>query len=112
MRCLFARLSSTSSGQLYLFKLAVLVGPTFVGIASDFFRADFGGHSLQMAFSALAPTYLVAALLFWWLARLIKRSSPPSSALWPRLGGRRMPVSAPGFVVGSVGGTTMLAQRA
>ncbi|ODP37153.1 spinster family MFS transporter [Sphingomonas turrisvirgatae] len=56
------------------------LGPTFVGMASDYFRADYPDHSLQMAFYALAPMYLIAALLFLWLARLIKRSAPASVA--------------------------------
>ncbi len=51
------------------------LGPTFVGMASDYFRADYPDHSLRMAFYALAPMYLIAALLFLWLARLIKRAS-------------------------------------
>ena len=71
------------SGALLLLVMNLIglgLGPTFVGIASDFFRADYGGHSLQMAFYALAPMYLIAALLFWWLARLIKQSSPRSAA--------------------------------
>lgn len=66
------------SGALLLLVMNLVglgLGPTFVGIASDFFRADYGGHSLRMAFYALAPMYLIAALLFLWLARLIKRSS-------------------------------------
>lgn len=55
------------------------LGPTFVGMASDFFRPDYGEQSLRMAFYALAPMYLIAALLFLWLARLIRRSSPASA---------------------------------
>jgi hypothetical protein len=43
-------------------------------MASDFFRASFGAHSLQTALYALAPMYLIAALMFFGLARLIKRS--------------------------------------
>jgi predicted MFS family arabinose efflux permease len=66
------------SGALLLLVMNLIglgLGPTFVGMASDFFRPDYGEHALQMAFYALAPMYLVAALLFLWLARLIKRSS-------------------------------------
>lgn len=65
------------SGALLLLVMNLIglgLGPTFVGMASDFFRADYGGHSLQMAFYALAPMYLIAALLFLWLARLIRRA--------------------------------------
>ena len=54
------------------------MGPTFVGMASDFFRPDYPDHSLRMAFYALSPMYLIAALLFLWLARLIRRSAPLS----------------------------------
>jgi predicted MFS family arabinose efflux permease len=67
------------SGALLLLVMNLVglgLGPTFVGIASDFFRAGYDGHSLRMAFFALAPMYLVAALLFAWLARLIRRSAP------------------------------------
>ncbi|WP_066659193.1 MULTISPECIES: spinster family MFS transporter [unclassified Sphingomonas] len=65
------------SGALLLLVMNLIglgLGPTFVGMMSDYFRADFGGHSLQMAFYALAPMYLIAALLFLWLARLIRRA--------------------------------------
>lgn len=67
------------SGALLLLVMNMIglgLGPTFVGMASDFFRPEYGDHALQMAFFALAPMYLVAALLFLWLARLIKQSSP------------------------------------
>lgn len=67
------------SGALLLLVMNLIglgLGPTFVGLASDFFRPEYGAHSLQMAFFALAPMYLIAALLFLWLARLIKRSAP------------------------------------
>jgi predicted MFS family arabinose efflux permease len=50
------------------------LGPTYVGMASDFFRPTHGAHSLQAAFFALAPMYLIAALLFLGLARRISRS--------------------------------------
>jgi predicted MFS family arabinose efflux permease len=66
------------SGALLLLVMNLIglgLGPTFVGLASDYFRPDYGAHSLQMAFYALAPIYLVAALLFLWLARLIKESA-------------------------------------
>lgn len=66
------------SGALLLLVMNLIglgLGPTFIGLASDFFRPAYGAHSLQMAFYALAPVYLVAAALFLWLARLIKRSA-------------------------------------
>jgi len=66
------------SGALLLLVMNLIglgLGPTFVGTASDFFRPDHGAAALQMAFYALAPMYLIAALLFFWLARLINRSA-------------------------------------
>lgn len=71
------------SGALLLLVMNLIglgLGPTFVGMMSDFFRPDYGAHSLRMALYALAPMYLVAALLFLWLARLIKRASPAAVA--------------------------------
>lgn len=71
------------SGALLLLVMNLVglgLGPTFVGIASDFFRPEYGQHSLRMAFFALAPMYLIAALLFLWLARLIRRSSTAGAA--------------------------------
>jgi MFS family permease len=65
------------SGALLLLVMNFIglgLGPTFVGMASDFFRPSYGAHALQAAFYALAPMYLVAALLFFGLGRLIKRS--------------------------------------
>ena len=50
------------------------LGPTYVGMASDFFRPTYGGHALQAAYYALAPMYLIAAALFMILARLIGRN--------------------------------------
>jgi predicted MFS family arabinose efflux permease len=67
------------SGALLLLVMNLIglgLGPTFVGLTSDYFRPEYGAHSLQMAFYALAPMYLIAALLFLCLARLIKRSEP------------------------------------
>jgi predicted MFS family arabinose efflux permease len=49
------------------------LGPTYVGMASDFFRPSYGVHSLQAALYALAPMYLIAALMYVALARLIAR---------------------------------------
>ncbi|HEX8902885.1 MFS transporter [Vitreimonas sp.] len=51
------------------------LGPTFVGAASDFFSPNFGAHALQAALYALSPMYLIAALLYLALARLIKAST-------------------------------------
>ncbi|SPE31848.1 hypothetical protein SBA3_1820013 [Candidatus Sulfopaludibacter sp. SbA3] len=51
------------------------LGPTFVGEASDFFRATHPHDSLRMALSALAPFYLAAILLFLSLARVLRKES-------------------------------------
>ncbi len=50
------------------------LGPTYVGMMSDFFRPSYGAHALQAAFYALAPAYVIAALAFVTLARLIRRT--------------------------------------
>ena len=65
------------SGALLLLVMNFIglgLGPTYVGMASDYFRPAHGAHALQTAFYALAPMYLVAAALFFGLARLINRS--------------------------------------
>jgi phosphotransferase system glucose/maltose/N-acetylglucosamine-specific IIC component len=64
------------SGALLLLVMNFIglgLGPTFVGMASDFFRPAHGVHALQTAYYALAPMYLIGAALFWGLARLIRR---------------------------------------
>jgi predicted MFS family arabinose efflux permease len=52
------------------------LGPTYVGMASDLFRPSQGPHALQAALYALAPMYLIAAGLFFALARRIGRTPP------------------------------------
>jgi predicted MFS family arabinose efflux permease len=67
------------SGALLLLVMNFIglgLGPTYVGMASDFFRPAHGAHALQTAFYVLAPMYLIAGALFLALARLIARSSP------------------------------------
>lgn len=44
------------------------LGPTYVGAASDSFAAHGIAHSLQVALYTLSPFYVIAALLFLWLA--------------------------------------------
>ncbi|MBO9711769.1 MFS transporter [Sphingomonas sp.] len=64
------------SGALLLLVMNLIglgLGPTYVGMASDFFRPAHGAHALQTALYALAPMYLIAALLFFALARMIRR---------------------------------------
>lgn len=66
------------SGALLLLVMNFIglgLGPTYVGMASDYFLPTYGEHALQAAYYALAPMYFIAALLFLWLARLIQRSS-------------------------------------
>ncbi|WP_245649094.1 spinster family MFS transporter [Sphingomonas mali] len=64
------------AGALYLLVINFIglgLGPTYVGAASDYFRASHPTNSLQIALYTLTPFYLVAILLFLWLARLLKR---------------------------------------
>ncbi len=49
------------------------LGPTWVGFASDWFKAQGDLHGLQTALYTLTPFYLVAIALFLWLARLLRR---------------------------------------
>lgn len=49
------------------------LGPTYLGAASDWFRASYPDNSLQMAFYTLVPFYFVAMGLFLLLARALKR---------------------------------------
>lgn len=64
------------SGALLLLVMNFIglgLGPTYVGMMSDFFQPTAGEHALQAAFYALAPMYLIGALLFGLLARMIWR---------------------------------------
>ena len=70
------------SGALLLLVMNFIglgLGPTYVGMVSDYFRATQGGHALQAAYYALAPMYLIGAVLFLVLARMIRRHEGPSS---------------------------------
>ena len=63
------------SGALLLLVMNLVglgLGPTYLGAASDWFRASHPEHSLQMAFYTLIPFYVLAALLHLWLARALK----------------------------------------
>jgi predicted MFS family arabinose efflux permease len=51
------------------------LGPTYLGAASDFFRAGHPHNSLQLAFFTLTPFYVVAVLLFLALARAVGREA-------------------------------------
>ena len=64
------------SGALLLLVMNFIglgLGPTYVGAASDFFRASHPDNSLQIALYTLAPFYLVAIGLFLQLGRVLKR---------------------------------------
>jgi len=66
------------SGALLLLVMNFIglgLGPTFVGAASDFFKSSHPHNSLQIAFYALTPFYVLAIALFLWLARVLRRES-------------------------------------
>ena len=48
-------------------------GPTWVGAASDWFKAHGSPHGLRAALYTLTPFYIIAILLFLWLARALRR---------------------------------------
>lgn len=71
------------SGALLLLVMNFIglgLGPTYVGAASDFFRASHPHNSLQMALFTLVPIYLVAVGLFLWLARIFRRAEARQGA--------------------------------
>ncbi|WP_066682463.1 MFS transporter [Caulobacter sp. CCH9-E1] len=62
------------SGALLLLVMNFIglgLGPTYVGAASDFFRAAYPHNSLQVALFTLVPFYGVAITLFLLLARAL-----------------------------------------
>lgn len=64
------------SGALLLLVMNFIglgLGPTYVGAASDYFRASHPDNSLQIALYTLVPFYVLAIFLFLWLARVFKR---------------------------------------
>jgi predicted MFS family arabinose efflux permease len=64
------------SGALLLLVMNLIglgFGPTYLGLASDFFRASHPDNSLQMAFYTLLPFYALAIAMFLGLARTIRR---------------------------------------
>ena len=71
------------SGALLLLVMNLIglgLGPTFVGAASDWFRATHPDNSLQMALYTLVPFYFIAIGLFLWLARVLGRGTQSPSA--------------------------------
>jgi MFS family permease len=64
------------SGALLLLIMNLIglgFGPTYVGIASDFFREQYPTNSLQMALYTLVPFYLIAIVFFVRLAGVLRR---------------------------------------
>lgn len=64
------------SGALLLLVMNLIglgLGPTYLGAASDFFRASFPDNSLQIALYTLLPFYGLAILMFLGLARTIRK---------------------------------------
>jgi MFS family permease len=71
------------SGALLLLVMNFIgmgVGPTYVGAASDFFRATHPENSLQIALYTLIPFYLIAIGLFLWLSRVLGRDTSRAGA--------------------------------
>jgi MFS family permease len=67
-----------TSGALLLLVMNFMgmgIGPTFVGAVSDFLHASHPHNSLQLAFYALVPFYILAIVLFLWLARVLRKES-------------------------------------
>jgi MFS family permease len=65
-----------TSGALLLLVMnftGMAIGPTMVGAISDHFHAAHPHNSLQIAFYALVPFYLLAIVLFFWLARILRK---------------------------------------
>jgi MFS family permease len=69
------------SGALLLLVMNFIglgLGPTYVGAASDWFQAHDTPHALQVALYTLSPFYVIAIVLFLWLARVIDRQEIPA----------------------------------
>ncbi|MFV3127060.1 spinster family MFS transporter [Niveispirillum sp. KHB5.9] len=63
------------SGALLLLVMNLIglgLGPTYLGAASDYFRATNPDNSLQLAFYTLTPFYFLAIALYLLLARMLK----------------------------------------
>lgn len=66
------------SGALLLLVMNFIglgLGPTYVGAASDFFRATAPQHSLQIALYTCLAFYVAAIAIFLSLARVLRRES-------------------------------------
>jgi len=74
------------SGALLLLVMNFIglgLGPTYVGAASDFFRAWSPEHSLKMAFYTCVVFYVGAIAIFFWLARVLSRDSRETRGTTP-----------------------------
>jgi MFS family permease len=72
------------SGALLLLVMNLIglgFGPTYLGMASDFFRASHPDNSLQIAFYTLIPFYFLAIVLFFVLARYLRREDAQNGGL-------------------------------
>jgi len=75
------------SGALLLLVMNFIgmgLGPTYVGAASDHFRATDPQHCLQTALYTLVPFYILAIALFVWLARVLAREERSAGKGVPR----------------------------
>jgi len=71
------------SGALLLLVMNFIglgLGPTWVGFASDWFRAAGHAHYLQSALATLTPFYLLAIAIFLLLARRLARETDGTTA--------------------------------
>ncbi|MEZ5938592.1 MAG: MFS transporter [Hyphomonadaceae bacterium] len=71
------------SGALLLLVMNLIglgLGPTYVGAASEYFRASHPENSLQIALYTLAPFYVLATILFLWLASVLKKGDSMQAA--------------------------------
>ena len=55
-------------------------GPTWLGMASDWFKSSHPGNSLQLAFYTLVPFYVIAIILHFALARALKHERSDAAA--------------------------------
>ena len=73
------------SGALLLLVMNFIglgLGPTYVGAASDWFGARGVPHPLQIALYTLTPFYVVAILIFVWLARVLRSEQSREGSGW------------------------------
>ena len=61
------------------------LGPTYVGAASDFFRGQHPGHSLQFALLTLLPIYAIAIVCFLLLSSRLKAMDQARAAVDPQI---------------------------